>query len=639
MILDLRFEPPTSVVRNKLHLDLQSSSELEWCNSFLCRILDPISDRVSNQDGPFAANLKFLEVLRVATAQHALLTSNNATSLVNRFRERSSRALNSAGIHSRAPGTMEGENVARILPLLPVRGTAVEQWVGYSPPTLTNRARIPARSLPDFCMWESSAVRKKISFILRKSLWPRKIRVESALFVPVTRSQREYGDFPGFGRRVFLGISCFSPHFHSGTAAYSPRFTLIGSQYHDAQCVCIRHVVCLNTREGGEESCGSAVDCHKSSKLELLELKVDSKPSVACVSHPFARRSHGGRSERKAVIDDWSAVVKAAAPHWDVAGGMWTSLLRSGHSGLLMGRSSEATRRVRRSAFQIALTRERMSDETYRVCLGLVRATAECKGGKNGRAPRNPPPPTCERRRQPRVPRAETRVTPLGIKGPRWHRGQTTRPPPRRIGFDSRRGNFQIFTRGNRAGRCLWSAGFLEDLPCFPPPLHSGAVPYSPSFTLIGSQDLVVKTHPNLFTPSPSTTSPPPAPRQESNPIHLGAMRVFRLLHMTTWESSTWRICSEERVITLSYRDSFLIILTAGIIAQEIGHRHFLKWERRKSTIPSFHSAVSRESNAGPPECELSTLPIDQNSLHQLSQHGQASDEVARSGFICKDFP
>ncbi|KAJ8878511.1 hypothetical protein PR048_019089 [Dryococelus australis] len=31
---------------------------------------------------------------------------------------------------------------------------------------------------------------------------------------------------------------------------------------------------------------------------------------------------------------------------------------------------------------------------------------------------------------------------------------------------------------GNRAGRCRWSAGFLGDLP-FPPPLHSGAAPYS----------------------------------------------------------------------------------------------------------------------------------------------------------------
>ncbi|KAJ8881348.1 hypothetical protein PR048_017829 [Dryococelus australis] len=34
----------------------------------------------------------------------------------------------------------------------------------------------------------------------------------------------------------------------------------------------------------------------------------------------------------------------------------------------------------------------------------------------------------------------------------------------------------------------------------FPPPLHSGAIPRSSHFTFIGSQDLVVKGRPNLFT-------------------------------------------------------------------------------------------------------------------------------------------
>ncbi|KAJ8896994.1 hypothetical protein PR048_002340 [Dryococelus australis] len=46
-----------------------------------------------------------------------------------------------------------------------------------------------------------------------------------------------------------------------------------------------------------------------------------------------------------------------------------------------------------------------------------------------------------------------------------------------------------IFACGCRTGRCRWSAGFLGDLP-YLTPLHSGAAPYSPRFTLIGSQDL-----------------------------------------------------------------------------------------------------------------------------------------------------
>ncbi|KAJ8870664.1 hypothetical protein PR048_029687 [Dryococelus australis] len=51
----------------------------------------------------------------------------------------------------------------------------------------------------------------------------------------------------------------------------------------------------------------------------------------------------------------------------------------------------------------------------------------------------------------------------------------------------------------NRAGRCRWSAAFLGDLP-FSPPHHFGAAPLLTAVTLIGSQDLVVKSRPNLFT-------------------------------------------------------------------------------------------------------------------------------------------
>ncbi|KAJ8877964.1 hypothetical protein PR048_022427 [Dryococelus australis] len=48
-------------------------------------------------------------------------------------------------------------------------------------------------------------------------------------------------------------------------------------------------------------------------------------------------------------------------------------------------------------------------------------------------------------------------------------------------------------------GRCRWSASFLGDLP-FRQPLHSSAAPHSPRFTLIGSQDLDVKSCPNPST-------------------------------------------------------------------------------------------------------------------------------------------
>ncbi|KAJ8883015.1 hypothetical protein PR048_014854 [Dryococelus australis] len=70
----------------------------------------------------------------------------------------------------------------------------------------------------------------------------------------------------------------------------------------------------------------------------------------------------------------------------------------------------------------------------------------------------------------------------------------------KRTGLDSRWGRSRIFAFGNRAGRCRWYTGFLGDL-TFPPLLHSGAVPYSSRFTLIGSRDLGVKSRINLSAP------------------------------------------------------------------------------------------------------------------------------------------
>ncbi|KAJ8894521.1 hypothetical protein PR048_007178 [Dryococelus australis] len=77
-------------------------------------------------------------------------------------------------------------------------------------------------------------------------------------------------------------------------------------------------------------------------------------------------------------------------------------------------------------------------------------------------------------------------------KGSQWYSGLTVASHRGPTGFDSRRNRSRILACGNRAGRCRWSVGFLGDLP-FPPPLQSSAAPYSPSFTLISSQDLDVR--------------------------------------------------------------------------------------------------------------------------------------------------
>ncbi|KAJ8870996.1 hypothetical protein PR048_027299 [Dryococelus australis] len=71
--------------------------------------------------------------------------------------------------------------------------------------------------------------------------------------------------------------------------------------------------------------------------------------------------------------------------------------------------------------------------------------------------------------------------------------------PPRRTWFNPRPVHSGFAFSGNRAGRCRWSAGFLGDIP-FSPLFHYGSAPYSPRFTLIGSQDFAVESRQNLFT-------------------------------------------------------------------------------------------------------------------------------------------
>ncbi|KAJ8895428.1 hypothetical protein PR048_000760 [Dryococelus australis] len=56
-------------------------------------------------------------------------------------------------------------------------------------------------------------------------------------------------------------------------------------------------------------------------------------------------------------------------------------------------------------------------------------------------------------------------------------------PLTKAIRVQSPAGSLRIFTCGNRAGRCRWSAGLLGDFQ-FPPPFHSSAAPQSPTSAL-----------------------------------------------------------------------------------------------------------------------------------------------------------
>ncbi|KAJ8871615.1 hypothetical protein PR048_027942 [Dryococelus australis] len=89
-------------------------------------------------------------------------------------------------------------------------------------------------------------------------------------------------------------------------------------------------------------------------------------------------------------------------------------------------------------------------------------------------------------------------------------------PPAKTIRVQSPAGPLPESCRG----RCHCSADFLGGLP-FPPPFHSGAAPYSPHLTLIGSQDLAVKSRPRAAVAERLACSPPTRAKRVQSPVAL----------------------------------------------------------------------------------------------------------------------
>ncbi|KAJ8880027.1 hypothetical protein PR048_020649 [Dryococelus australis] len=176
-------------------------------------------------------------------------------------------------------------------------------------------------------------------------------------------------------------------------------------------------------------------------------------------------------------------------------------------------------------------------------------------------------------------------------------------------GFDSGRAHLRISACGNRAGRCHWSTDFLGDLP-FPPTFHSGAAPYSPRFTLIGSQDLDVKSRPNLFTHSPQLTVAPTS------------VCLSRLIFCRPDVVSRWLL--EEGLGKES---------AMAFVRDPSQHLHGGIWKNHgkpKSRWPD------RESNPRPPECESRDLggyyQRGLESRRGLSEVGMDEFQNARAG-------
>ncbi|KAJ8876103.1 hypothetical protein PR048_024012 [Dryococelus australis] len=78
-------------------------------------------------------------------------------------------------------------------------------------------------------------------------------------------------------------------------------------------------------------------------------------------------------------------------------------------------------------------------------------------------------------------------------------------PPTKANRVQPPAGPLRIFACGDRAGRCRLSASYLGDIP-LPSPLHSGAAPFSPHYTLVDPQDFVAKSRRNFSTLSISST-------------------------------------------------------------------------------------------------------------------------------------
>ncbi|KAJ8891748.1 hypothetical protein PR048_004301 [Dryococelus australis] len=146
--------------------------------------------------------------------------------------------------------------------------------------------------------------------------------------------------------------------------------------------------------------------------------------------------------------------------------------------------------------------------------------------------------------------------------------GQEAREP--RTGLDSLRGR-PGFSRVEIVRATPLSAGFLGDLPP-PPPSNFGAAPYSPRFALFGSQDLDVKSGPDLFTNSSLTAvvagsvSVHPVYSEESVPNAMIEVPVGPIVQSA---SLTLR-CSDDRSRRLSSRWSFLALLVALIARRTI---------------------------------------------------------------------
>ncbi|KAJ8869749.1 hypothetical protein PR048_028757 [Dryococelus australis] len=266
------------------------------------------------------------------------------------------------------------------------------------------------------------------------------------------------------GQRVLSGISRFPPPFHFGADPYSLRFTISGSQ----------DLVVKGTRKPDEFLSHADRRAHARFFL-LLQFS-----SCQYVAHWYVR------VEQTWVPPPAARAAGAVAPSPPPRTIPQTLLLSRTHCPLAT--FCEVLRDPLNPAASSCPTSEcnPRGSGIYRVPdTGVARKPDQCSP--------SPRPLGQKHNILLNIPNYVQREDMI-FRGSFNSLVMNARLPPRRSGFNRRPGNFGIFASGSLAGRCRWSAGFLGDLP-FPPPLHSGAAPFSPYFTHICSQDLVKSLH------------------------------------------------------------------------------------------------------------------------------------------------
>ncbi|KAJ8873266.1 hypothetical protein PR048_026900 [Dryococelus australis] len=175
LISDRDFEPPISVFRNELNLDLQSSSELEWCNNFLCRswirsridfqamMVQPgISEARLRCEGKPERSLRHVIKTCMEDPAHIVLVGQGNWTQPARYADNSSGSVRGRRlvISSSHPlvNTPPFSNHSRRFLLCYTYYLSHIRWQDFDISILSSqgdKGSIPGRVTPDPCRWES----------------------------------------------------------------------------------------------------------------------------------------------------------------------------------------------------------------------------------------------------------------------------------------------------------------------------------------------------------------------------------------------------------------------------------------------------------------------------------------------------